>query len=64
MMEPQVTRPRAETVNKLWQELRTLNDHDAHSGKISPIYWQLKDAAGLVPKDWRIALSGSLERAR
>lgn len=64
MMESQVTRPRAQTINKLWRELRTLNDHDAHSGKISPIYWQLKDAAGLVPKDWRIGLSGRFERAR
>lgn len=64
MIEHQVTRPRAQTVNKLWQELRSLNDHDAHSGKISPVYWQLKDAASLVPRDWRIALSGIFERAR
>lgn len=63
-MERQVVRPRREVVNKLWHELRTLDRHDAHSGKTSPLYWQIKDAVGLLPKDWRIALSGTLERAR
>ena len=63
-MELQVVRPRREVVNKLWHALRTLDRHDAHPGKMSPLYWQLKDAVGLLPKDWRIALSGTLERAR
>ncbi|HEU5168929.1 MAG TPA: hypothetical protein VFU46_00240 [Gemmatimonadales bacterium] len=64
MMDRQVLRPRTQVVNKLWDELRTLDRHDAHAGKVSPLYWQLKDAVGLLPKDWRIALSGTVERAR
>lgn len=63
-MERHVMRPRTEVVSKLWHELRMLDRHDAHAGKMSPLYWQLKDAVGLLPKDWRIALSGTVERAR